>query len=484
MKVFLSMLLIGCISLYSCTNYMDSPNAGNENGPSAIENAPNIEFTIDELEWTKDMGMMVLQSESAIDATMDTIIFHGSNQERYVLPSVSKNDTVPSGMQWNTNRSQYIFAYSNNTGSGVYIFHTGKRKIEAKIWSSNLQTSYSNPFFGADDTQILFVQNSLQHSELGILDLASGNTSFVPLEDEKEIQNIQLDKSNENVYILTKSYLKVVQLSADLATRDILLEGEMMTYSYSPSLQYLAIVSSTNHGNALFLLRIDEENLREIKTLSTQYIPSPSWSPGEEYISFHDTSKALDDIFLYSILDLSLQNITQTSHEKDLVYSTTNPWNEDGRYLAFTTYNGDTWATRRMGLYDAFEKRILHVSSFEDQNLFLEWGKKDIFSFQTGHSHGVVNIGIQSIDSKTRIVLTSFMHNDEGKFLSHAWSPDGTWFGYVYDDNHSMLSLRIFNVEDKTCREYPIPIKTSNPISMQWYLDEPFLDVSKVINTK
>nr|HPJ13005.1 hypothetical protein [Caldisericia bacterium] len=118
MKVFLSMLLIGCISLYSCTNYMDSPNAGNENGPSAIENAPNIEFTIDELEWTKDMGMMVLQSESAIDATMDTIIFHGSNQERYVLPSVSKNDTVPSGMQWNTNRSQYIFAYSNNTGSG------------------------------------------------------------------------------------------------------------------------------------------------------------------------------------------------------------------------------------------------------------------------------------------------------------------------------------------------------------------------------
>jgi Tol biopolymer transport system component len=249
-------------------------------------------------------------------------------------------------------------------------------------------------------------------------------------------------------------------------------------------LQYLAAVASTDHGNALFLLHIDAENLREIKTLSTQYIPSPSWSPGEEYISFHDTSKALDDIFLYSILDLSLQNITQTSHEKDLVYSTTNPWNEDGRYLAFTSYNGDTWATRRMGLYDAVEKRILHVSSFEDQNLFIEWGRKDIFSFQTGHSHDVVNIGIQSIDSKTRIVLISFMHNDEGKFLSHAWSPDGTWFSYVYVDNHSMFTLKLFNLEYNTCREYPIPIKTSNPISMQWYLDEPFLDVSKVINTK
>ncbi|MDD4615391.1 MAG: hypothetical protein PHI40_08330 [Caldisericia bacterium] len=477
MKVFLSMLLIGCISLYSCTNYGDLPNAGNENGPSAIENAPNIEFTIDELEWTKEMGMMILQSESTNDATMDTIIFHGSNQERYSLPSVSKNDTVSSRMQWNTNRSQYVFAYSNNTGSGIYIFHTDKRKIEAQLWSSGQQISYSNPFFGADDTQILFVQNSLQHSELGILDLASGNTSFVPLEDEKEIQNIQLDKSNENVYILTKSHLKVVQLSADLTTRDIPLEGEVMTYSYSPSLQYLAAVTSTDHGNALFLLRIDEEILRGIKTLSTQYTPSPSWSPNEDYIAFHDSLKGLDDIFLYSVLDSSLQNITQTPHEKDIVYSHTNPWSEDGRYLAFTTYDGDTWATRRMGLFDAFEKRILYVSSFEDQNLFLEWGKRDIFSFQTGHSHDGFNIGVQTIDSKMRMDLNTFMHNKEGKFLSHAWSPDGTWFGYVYDDNHSMLSLRMFNVEDKTCREYSIPIKTSNPISMQWYVDKPFLDV-------
>ncbi len=484
MKVFLSMLLIGCISLYSCTNYVDSPNDGNENGPSAFENAPNIEFTIDKPEWTKEMGMMILQSESTNDATMDTIIFHGSNQERYSLPSVSKNDTVSSRMQWSTNRSQYVFAYSNNAGSGIYIFHTDKRIIEAKIWSSNLQTSYSNPFFGVDDTQILFVQNTLQHSELGILDLASGNTSFVPLEDEKEIQNIQLDKNKKNVYILTKSHLKVVQLSADLATRDILFEGEMMTYSYSPSLQYLAIVSSTNPGNALFLLRFDEEILREIKTLSTQYIPSPSWSPNADYIAFHDVSNALDDIFLYSIPDSSLQNITQTPHEKDLVYSHTNPWNEENRYLAFTTYDGDTWATRKMGLYDSLEKRVLHVSSFEDQNLFIEWGKRDIFLFQTGHSHDVVNMGIQSIDSKTRIDLTSFMHSEEGKFLSHAWSPDGTWFGYVYDDSHSMLTLKLFNLEDNTRREYPIPIKTSNYISMQWYGSDPFLDVSKVINTK
>ncbi len=468
------MLLIVSISLYSCTNYVDSPNAGNENGPSAIENAPNIDFTIDELEWTKEMGMMVLQSESAIDATMDTIIFHGSNQERYVLPSVSKNDTVPSGMQWNTNRSQYVFAYSNNTGSGVYIFHTDTRKIEAQLWSSDQQISYSNPFFGVDDHQILFVQHTLHHPELRILDIASGNISFIPLDNEKDIQNIQLDKNKMNVYILTKSHLTVVQLSTDLTTRDIPLEGEVMTYSYSPSLQYLAAVTSTDHGNALFLLRIDEENLCEIKTLSTQYIPSPSWSPDENYISFHDTSKALDDIFLYSILDLSLQNITQTPHEKDLVYSTTNPWNEDGRYLAFTTYDGDTWATRRMGLYDAVEKRILHVSSFEDQNLFLEWGRKDIFSFQTGHSHDGLDIGIQTIDSKMRMDLNSFMHNEGGKFLSHAWSPDGTWFGYVYDDNHSMLSLKMFNVEDNTRREYSIPIKTSNHISMQWYVDEPF----------
>jgi hypothetical protein len=78
--------------------------------------------------------------------------------------------------------------------------------------------------------------------------------------------------------------------------------------------------------------------------------------------------------------------------------------------------------------------------------------------------------------------LNSSIHNEGGKLLSHAWSPDGTWFGYVYDDNHSMLSLKMFNVEDNTRREYSIPIKASNPISMQWYVDEPFLDISKMSN--
>jgi len=46
------------------------------------------------------------------------------------------------------------------------------------------------------------------------------------------------------------------------------------------------------------------------------------------------------------------------------------------------------------------------------------------------------------------------------------------------------LTLKLFNLEDNTRREYPIPIKTSNYISMQWYGSDPFLDVSKVSNTK
>ncbi len=157
--------------------------------------------------------------------------------------------------------------------------------------------------------------------------------------------------------------------------------------SFSPDGSLVAFAAQTGGRDALYLYDVERRKVWRKLTFELDAINNPAWSPDGHRLVFTGIDGGLSDLF---VTDLD-GNLSRLTHDR---YAALQPaWSPDGRTIAFSTDRGPTADLDR-----------LHYGNFRVALLDMAGGG-----------------------------ITVLPHQEEGKNINPAWSPDGGTLAWVGD---------------------------------------------------
>jgi hypothetical protein len=149
--------------------------------------------------------------------------------------------------------------------------------------------------------------------------------------------------------------------------------------AFSPDGKYLAFSSKVGEQDALYIMRVDNENIVASHRFNLDGIETPSWSPDGQELVFTGQKGGTSDLYIVRRDGTDLRRLTNDRYaQRDPV------WSPDGNRIAFTTEFGEgtdfdllSYDEYQIGVYDLSTGDVVFmsdVSAQEGKSINPQWG--------------------------------------------------------------------------------------------------------------
>jgi Tol biopolymer transport system component len=200
--------------------------------------------------------------------------------------------------------------------------------------------------------------------------------------------------------------------------------------AFSPDGHHLAFSSKAGEQDALYIMRVEDEEIVAVHRFGLEGIETPSWSPDGRQLVFTGLEGGMSDLF---VVDRDGTGLKRLTHDP---FGQRDPtWSPDGLRIAFTTELGPGTDIETLA-YDDFQIGVLdlasgHISHLPDQlgrNINPQWGPDGRTLAYVSDRTGIANIFLYDFDRGTHHQLTDLLTGVSGVTETSpalSWSRDG-----------------------------------------------------------
>jgi Tol biopolymer transport system component len=204
--------------------------------------------------------------------------------------------------------------------------------------------------------------------------------------------------------------------------------------AFSPDGKYLAFSSKVGEQDALYIMRVDNENIVASHRFNLDGIETPSWSPDGQELVFTGQKGGTSDLYIVRRDGTDLRRLTNDRYaQRDPV------WSPDGNRIAFTTEFGEgtdfdllSYDEYQIGVYDLSTGDVVFmsdVSAQEGKSINPQWGPDGKTIAFLSDRTGITNIFLYDLEKREMYQLTDMLTGVSGIIESSpamAWSRDGS----------------------------------------------------------
>jgi len=239
--------------------------------------------------------------------------------------------------------------------------------------------------------------------------------------------------------------------------------------SFSPDGEFLAFSSKVGEQDAIYIMRVRDENIVASLRFGMEGIETPSWAPDGRRIVFTGLEGGVSDLYVINRDGSGLQRLTNDRYaQRDPV------WSPDGSRIAFTTDFGAgtdfellSYDDYQIGLYDVATREVTYLPEQAGKNINPQWGPGGRTIAFVSDRTGIPNIFLHDFEKEETFQLTDLLTGVSGIIESSpalAWAADGRrmvfsafsdggWDLYRLDDP---LSLAVEPYEPRERQEYDL----------------------------
>jgi len=196
--------------------------------------------------------------------------------------------------------------------------------------------------------------------------------------------------------------------------------------AFSPDGEHLAFSSRAGEQDALYVMRVADEEIVAAHRFGLEGIETPSWSPDGRRLVFTGLVGGTSELF---VVDRDGGNLRRLTNDR---YAQRDPvWSPDGRRIAFTTDFGRgadfdllAYGGYRIGLFDLETGEVSYLPDGEGNDINPQWGPHGSTLAFLSDRTGITNVFLHDLETKTSYQLTDLLAGVSGVVAS---SPALTW---------------------------------------------------------
>lgn len=201
--------------------------------------------------------------------------------------------------------------------------------------------------------------------------------------------------------------------------------------SFSPDGRFLAFSSKIGEQDAIYIMRIDDEDIVASLRFGMEGIETPSWSPDGRRLVFTGLAGGVSDLYVINKDGSGLQRLTNDRYaQRDPV------WSPDGSRIAFTTDFGAgtdfellSYDDYQIGFYDVATRQVTYLPGQAGKNINPQWGPGGRTVAFVSDRTGIPNVFLYDFEREQTFQITDLLTGVSGIIESSpalAWSRDGS----------------------------------------------------------
>ncbi|MDX1623169.1 MAG: DPP IV N-terminal domain-containing protein [Gemmatimonadota bacterium] len=201
--------------------------------------------------------------------------------------------------------------------------------------------------------------------------------------------------------------------------------------SFSPDGRFLAFSSKAGEQDALYVMRVEDEEIVASHRFGLEGIETPAWSPTGEELVFTGLSGGVSDLYVVGRDGSGFRRLT------DDRYSQRDPvWSPDGARIAFTTDFGPgtdfdllAYGEYQIGIYDLTTGEISFLPDQAGKNINPQWGPDGASLAFISDRSGIPNVFLHDFERGETYQITDLLTGVSGILGSSpalSWSRDGS----------------------------------------------------------
>ncbi|HYN21455.1 MAG TPA: DPP IV N-terminal domain-containing protein, partial [Thermoanaerobaculia bacterium] len=201
--------------------------------------------------------------------------------------------------------------------------------------------------------------------------------------------------------------------------------------AFSPDGRFLAFSSKVGEQDALYIMRVKDEEIVASHRFDLEGVETPSWSPSGRELVFTGQKGGTSDLYIVGENGTGLRRLTDDRYaQRDPV------WSPDGSRIAFTTEFGPgtdfdllSYGDYQIGVYDLASGQTTFLPDQAGKNINPQWGPDGQTIAFLSDRTGITNIFLYDFAKDETYQLTDFLTGVSGIIESSpalAWSRDGS----------------------------------------------------------
>ncbi|CAN5806112.1 hypothetical protein BH20GEM1_BH20GEM1_19370 [soil metagenome] len=201
--------------------------------------------------------------------------------------------------------------------------------------------------------------------------------------------------------------------------------------SFSPDGRYLAFSSKVGEQDAIYIMRVEDEEIVESLRFGMEGIETPSWSPDGRKLVFTGLEGGVSDLYVINRDGSGLERLTNDRYaQRDPV------WSPDGSRIAFTTDFGAgtdfellSYDDYQIGLYAVATRQVTYLPGQVGKNINPQWGPGGRAVAFVSDRTGIPNVFVHDFTREETYQITDLLTGVSGIIESSpalAWSRDGS----------------------------------------------------------
>ncbi|CAN5360456.1 hypothetical protein BH18GEM1_BH18GEM1_03380 [soil metagenome] len=201
--------------------------------------------------------------------------------------------------------------------------------------------------------------------------------------------------------------------------------------AFSPDGRFLAFSSKVGERDALYIMRVEDEEIVASHRFALEGIETPSWSPDGQKLVFTGQKGGTSDLYVVGRDGAGLRQLTDDRYaQRDPV------WSPDGSRIAFTTEFGPgtdfdllAYGEYQIGIHDLATGGTTFLPDPGGKNINPQWGPDGRSIAFLSDRTGITNIFLHDFERNATYQLTDLLTGVSGIMESSpalAWSRDGS----------------------------------------------------------
>ncbi|MDX1660389.1 MAG: DPP IV N-terminal domain-containing protein [Gemmatimonadota bacterium] len=200
--------------------------------------------------------------------------------------------------------------------------------------------------------------------------------------------------------------------------------------SFSPDGRYLAFSSKVGEQDALYIMRVEDEEIVESHRFDLEGIETPAWSPDGDRLVFTGLQGGVSDLYTVDRDGSNFERLTDDRFaQRDPV------WSPDGTQIAYTTEFGPgtdfdllAYGDYRIALLDLDTGETSYLPDQVGKNINPQWGPTGRRLAFISNRTGIPNIFLHDFEDGATYQLTDLLTGVTGIIESSpaiSWSANG-----------------------------------------------------------